>query len=391
MTNRPQPVLIVGASTRAAAQSASRAGWQPVCADLFADEDLRECALVLPVENFPTGLVEAVSSFPKCPWMYTGALENHPEIIERISHDRPLWGNGIGAIEHVRDPFRLFNVLSTAALKPLSVRASDDPPPADGNWLLKPVRTAGGRRIRLWDAEAKKDGLLREDCFFQQLATGRPISAVYIASPTGVVLIGVTRQLIGKTWTSTNPFAYCGTIGPIELDAEMTVIVRTVGEQIAKATGLRGLFGCDFVYDDETQTMSLVEVNPRYPASVETLEQALEISLLSAHRTACEATEEAAMAEFPLLPYSPVFGKAVWYAETEMVFPGVERLSETTDIDPADVADRPAMGTRITAGQPVCTVLASSESVDSCAERLRGHLAKCAAASGEFGPISKIS
>jgi len=39
-------LLILGASTRAAAHSARRAGFRPICADMFTDEDLREVAEV---------------------------------------------------------------------------------------------------------------------------------------------------------------------------------------------------------------------------------------------------------------------------------------------------------------------------------------------------------
>ena len=52
-------VLILGASTRAAAQSAIRAGLRPICADLFADLDLRDCARVLDVDDYPHGLAAA--------------------------------------------------------------------------------------------------------------------------------------------------------------------------------------------------------------------------------------------------------------------------------------------------------------------------------------------
>jgi hypothetical protein len=93
--DRCPSVLILGASTRAAAQSAIRAGLHPICADLFADLDLRGCAQVLEVADYPRGLVAAAASAPACPWMYTGGLENQPGIVARISKSRPFqitWG-----------------------------------------------------------------------------------------------------------------------------------------------------------------------------------------------------------------------------------------------------------------------------------------------------------
>ena len=86
--------LILGASTRAAAFSALRAGLTPWCADLFADADLHmRCHVerVIPHE-YPQCFVKLAENAPAGPWMYTGALENHPAIVERIGRRRPLWG-----------------------------------------------------------------------------------------------------------------------------------------------------------------------------------------------------------------------------------------------------------------------------------------------------------
>ena len=73
------PLIIVGASARAFAQSARRAGLAVHAADLFADSDL--CAVAasvarVPAERYPDGLLDLVAPFPAGPWCYTGALEN---------------------------------------------------------------------------------------------------------------------------------------------------------------------------------------------------------------------------------------------------------------------------------------------------------------------------
>ncbi len=60
-------LMILGASTRAAAQSAVRAGFQPVCADHFADEDLFEVAEVLPLSGYPHGLLASAGASRRTP------------------------------------------------------------------------------------------------------------------------------------------------------------------------------------------------------------------------------------------------------------------------------------------------------------------------------------
>jgi hypothetical protein len=86
-------VLILGASTRAAAFSAMRCGLRPLCADYFADRDL---AAICPVAHInPEDAASQFAAFaethPPSAWFYTGGFENHPEWVERIAHKHRLW------------------------------------------------------------------------------------------------------------------------------------------------------------------------------------------------------------------------------------------------------------------------------------------------------------
>src|SRR5438128_59838 len=89
-------LLIVGASVRAAAFSALRAGFHPWCIDLFADRDL--CCRVpchrIARRNYPEAIESVLHDAPPGPWMYTGGLENYPTLVDEWSVHRPLLGNG---------------------------------------------------------------------------------------------------------------------------------------------------------------------------------------------------------------------------------------------------------------------------------------------------------
>src|SRR5205807_1077251 len=87
-----QSLIIVGASARAAAFSALRAGLRPWCIDLFADADLRaRCPVThLEPDRYPYGLAELLPQAPPGPWMYTGGLENRPNLIRRLARGREL-------------------------------------------------------------------------------------------------------------------------------------------------------------------------------------------------------------------------------------------------------------------------------------------------------------
>src|SRR5687768_8535892 len=87
------PLAIVGASARSAAASAVRAGFQPITADLFADADLRRIATATRISPYPEGILDWLRTMQPPAWMYTGALENHPELVDQMAWVAPLWGN----------------------------------------------------------------------------------------------------------------------------------------------------------------------------------------------------------------------------------------------------------------------------------------------------------
>ena len=102
-------LIIVGASARAAAASAQRAGLVPWTADLFADADLRAMvpgAVRCPVGQYPGGPSSTSFATPRRPVDVHRGLENHPNLIRDMAEVRPLWGNGPNALAACRSPFR---------------------------------------------------------------------------------------------------------------------------------------------------------------------------------------------------------------------------------------------------------------------------------------------
>ncbi len=392
--SRDPPLLILGASTRAAAQSAIRAGLRPICADLFADLDLRACARVLEVAEYPRGLVAAAAAAPCGPWMYTGGLENHPGLVARISRSRPLWGNGPDVLRRIRDPWHVQEILLPMDLPALRVWPEHDaPPPADGRWMLKPRHGAAGRGIRVWEGRGADCAALTEAGYFQERRAGVPVSALYLATPQHTHLLGTTRQLVGLEEVHAPSFAWCGTITPVRFPDHIIATIRRIGECLGLQGGLRGLFGCDFLVDDEHPW--LTEVNPRYPASTELLEHALRVPILDWHRQACEGFLESSRT-FALPPSfaapplggtarkppeggttsSAILGKIVMYAPRDLNAPDGTRFvshpsswmegRRARDVSLPCLADIPLPGQRIERGQPVCTFYARGRSVADC-------------------------
>src|SRR5262245_20524760 len=105
----PPNLLLFGASVRAAAFSALRAGLRPWCADLFGDQDLRaRCHVVqVPAPAYPDAFRDMIEQSVPGPWAYTGALENFPNLLGKMARGRALWGNAGQALRCVRNPFLL--------------------------------------------------------------------------------------------------------------------------------------------------------------------------------------------------------------------------------------------------------------------------------------------
>jgi predicted ATP-grasp superfamily ATP-dependent carboligase len=368
-----QPVLIFGASVRAAAVSALRAGLQPWCADLFADADLRaRCPTIrVPAGVYPRGFRRLVDRELPGPWMYTGALENWPLLVEEMARRRPLWGNDASAVLHSREPWYVASLLRNAGLPCPAVRLGVSQLSREHRWLLKPIAGGGGAGIRFRDP-ATGPQPIRRPAYYQAYVEGVPCSALYVEDGRQARLLGATRQLVGEPWLHAGPFRYCGSLGPLRPDRPLRQALERVGDVLASGCLLRGLFGVDFILRDGLPWP--VEVNPRYTASVEVLEHTAGVPALALHR---RAFDRAAPDPLTVEPRAgPWLGKAILFAPQALTFPEdgpwLAAVRAPGPLwEPPGFADVPPAGQCIQAGRPVLTFFAQGESEAACLARLR--------------------
>ncbi len=371
-------LIILGASTRAAAFSALRAGLRPWCADLFADLDLQaRCPVMrLAGDCYPMGLAELVQTELPGAWMYTGGLENHPDLIQRMARRRPLWGNGARELELVRDPLLVHRALQAAQLPAPAVYPQASMLPASGRWLRKPYHTRGGAGIRFW-----KPGTTGTDArspgYFQEYIDGDPCAALYVADGQRTWLLALTRQLVGTRWLHAGRFRYCGSVGPVEVPDALRASLTRLGRVLTLTCGLRGLFGVDGVL--RNGLFWPVEVNPRYTASVEVYEYATRISALSWHSQVFTHGSLPCRAA-PPAPADGHVGKAILFARADLIFPAdgpwLSALRTRAPLHELPAfADIPATGEHIPRGRPVLTFFARAESVAACLDSLQAQAA----------------
>jgi predicted ATP-grasp superfamily ATP-dependent carboligase len=170
-------------------------------------------------------------------------------------------------------------------------------------------------------------------------------------------LLGVTRQLTEARWTNAPGFAYQGSIGPVALPSEIEHRLALLGNVLVERFELRGWLGVDFVIDDEGQ-LWILEINPRYTASIELLDASFGHNSAGDHIAACLGQEFAAV---DLTSWRSFAGKAIMYARRSLTID--EQACGMLHGASGQFADLPAAPTVILKGAPVFSVLANGQSM----------------------------
>jgi predicted ATP-grasp superfamily ATP-dependent carboligase len=250
-----KPLIIAGASGRAAAAAMLRRGWSPVVFDVFADADTQQLAPSKRCDSFGemADKIRSDAALVGIPWMYTGGFENLPHLIDEISQDHPLMGNPSAVVAAVRDPFRLRDALAKIGGK--MPRMQRKPPVPKGTWLCKSRFSGGGRSIHPFRT------YVQDDDYLQEYLIGESVSAVF----EGDCMIGTSKLIDGKPWLNVASFHYCGNLRD-DRSPHREEFAR-LGRELAAAFGLVHFWGIDAIANDDG--LHILEINPRYTASME--------------------------------------------------------------------------------------------------------------------------
>ncbi len=354
-----KPLIIVGASARSAAMSAIAAGYQPICVDLFADQDLQRIAPVrrCDVKSYPLGILDLVKDLPQdTPLIYTGAIENCSVLIEMLGKRFTLLGCSSKAVVSVRDE-RVFEGLpkikgiGCCQVKNQTLLAKMiwkfSPIRSKKKFLLKPKAGAGGVGI----TEARS-GFTPDDFYQQEFIEGDSVALIFYSDGWSTRFVGATKQLVGDGDFGASAFKYAGSIGPIALKKKQRDAVMKLAVSLTQQCDLRGVFGIDAIIKNKTMgKIYPVEINPRYTASVEVIEKAMGVAVF--------AEDDRKVKVKPM----GFHGKAIVYAKAGGLLPDLMNLSEGLL---GQVADISQAGLSVEVGQPICTVFGWGECVEDC-------------------------
>jgi predicted ATP-grasp superfamily ATP-dependent carboligase len=343
-----EAVLITAVSGRALAGAARHAGYLPLVADCFGDDDTLElagaherlttdprCGIL--ADELITALVRLSGQRAPIGVVYGTGFEDRPRLLDALAQRFCLLGNPGPAVDRCKDPMFLAQLCRANAIPhpPTSLT-----PPADpAGWLIKRRGGAGGTHIR----PATDQPAIREGTYYQRWVTGTPVSALVLGNGRRMMVLGFNAQW--PSATKAHPFRYGGAVRPATLRPEQAAALSTAIASIVRALGLVGLCSLDFLL--EKGAFWLLEVNPRPGATLDIFAPASG-SLFGLHVAAVRG-------ELPVTPprLAHAAAQAIVYADRAIAcVPAIQWPDWSRDRQPASSA--------VAAGQPLCSVVASA-------------------------------
>lgn len=360
-------LAVIALSARPLIASAARAGLSALSFDLFAELDTcakaARCVRVhrnnghgFDGDDLIQGLAHLAPS--GLPVVLGSGLEDDPSLMARIAERNPILGNTADTVRVVKDPIALSALCATLKIPfPQVTLEAPDAAFAVGPALDKRIGGCGGGHISRRAAGDQSPPAPGR--YLQREVTGQPYSLMLLANGSDARVVGVSRQ-----WHApgpAHPFRYGGSVGPVDLPGIHDAAIRTAATRLTLACGLVGLVSVDVIVDQDRWW--LIEVNPRLSAALDLFDVDPMPPLLALHLAACGGRLPGTL---PLPPGRRAV--AVLHAPGDILVP--ERAW------PAYAVDRPAPGTAIRAGAPICSVRASGATLQATQDQLQQRLAE---------------
>jgi predicted ATP-grasp superfamily ATP-dependent carboligase len=308
----PKTLLVAGFATRHVAASAHRSGYTVYAVDHFCDSDL--CAYVKDAEIFlecadlPHTIALACQK-----WDIDGILVTSGA--ESITVDMiPVLGSSAECAARFCDKqkiqhfFEKHNIPRPKQIDPASIEPGKQ-------YILKPLEGAGGWRNRAIRSQNDIDEWIQEfqtPFILQEYVSGVPASACCVTTGKEAHVIALNGQILRDD--PLMPFGFCGSYTPFIHSCSEQMI--QLAEKIALASGCIGVIGIDFIVGDE---IWVIEVNPRFQATLETVERATGVNLVQVHIDACNGIISESI---PLSPkYQKTSIRRILFADKSMTWP----------------------------------------------------------------------
>lgn len=381
-----QNILIIGFDTRNIVCSASRAGYTVCSIDVFCDFDLRECAYasvflecrtIQELHQLKTSRIKAQ--------MAEFGLEFDALVpgsgLEMLNHKDfscPVLASSPDAMQKASDKLYLSKKLEALGIPHPRCYSPEELDAIEYPVMIKPVSGGGGVFNRI--ARSKQEllaileelhglnpELKEETVVIQEFLEGIPSSVSLLSTKNEALSVAVNEQLIGIPWLSRLPFVYCGNITPFR--NEQTDEMEALAEELMLEFRLLGSNGVDFLASKKGPVV--LEINPRFQGSLDTVEMAMNINLFEAHAGCFRG-------ELPEKPKAKGFAaRGVIYSDRELFID--QKLMELILREKG--ADVPSQGTVVEPDGPLTSLFARTStreeavlSLEKGANRIRAFI-----------------
>ena len=367
MTNSPlrgkPEFLIIAASARFLAEAAAACGYALSTVDGFADVEVRtlaERAVRVPLneDGLDGRAVREACARLLQEREFAGlvigpGLDAQPELLAQLSSQLPLMSNAAEVFALCCDRRRF-----TEQLRRVNI-----PHPAACNdrfTLLKRAGASGGGHVRF----TRRDAVIKDSrSYLQTYLPGTVVSHLFFAGREGITTIGWNTQWQSRHDES-RPFCYGGAVNRSALDAALRGRTEDYAARLTQAFSLVGMNNVDYIVCADE--LHLLELNPRMSATMQ-LHEDKTGALFAGHLEACRSSSLPGLPP----PQAPR-AHAVLYASDALAIPD--------DFHWPDAAcDRPVGATRLSPGEPICTLTAAAVTAADALTRLQDTIRTMAA------------
>ncbi len=319
--------LIVGSNVRNVAESARKAGFQVYCLTEHADADLY---------LYAEGVFRIKNKSPE------SVKRTAVQIAETIDAEI-IWHSGYEdladrKIERITNKRWFYRELERIGMDFPEILSNGE------RGILKPEKGGGGENIRFSDKREK--GFI-----LQRYISGIPCSVSVLSSGKKAVSIATNLMLVGMKEFGADGFRYCGNITPFSSQSEREM--RSIAEELAVYFELRGNVGVDFILSDKPYVL---EINPRFQGSLDSVEWAYGRNLFRAHLDAMKGKFESWKAK-------RFAGRAILFAKRDTAV-----ISSPTGN--SFFADVPCRGKTYRKHDPLVSILASGNDRNDVLKKL---------------------
>lgn len=277
-------IVVVGTNVRNVAQSARKAGYTVYALTYYDDEDFKLYAEVEKVPEDKRIAKERVEQLAESLGTKVVLSTGYEDLNIR---DDLVLGHPPREAARVKDKLKFYRTLEKAGVPyPQLI----DPNEADERLevICKPRMGGGGEKAFIANPDSP-DSLnsleslefLDEDYICQRYVEG-PACSVSIMAGRDKTVVAVNEILVGWKEMNAEGFTYSGNVTPFSnklTEAGYKELVRTAIETV-ELFNLQGSVGVDLIVSDKPYVL---EINPRFQASVDSIEWSHDINIFRLH------------------------------------------------------------------------------------------------------------